>query len=61
MASSFVRTQWDGKTGYLADIPLVLEYIGELLPRYPEFAAFSGWWQRKLAQEVRGRDWGAAT
>ena len=27
----------DGKAGYLADIPLVLDYIVEMVERYPEF------------------------
>lgn len=28
----------DDKPGYLADIPLVLEYIVDVLERYPEFS-----------------------
>lgn len=49
----------DDKPGYLADIPLVLEYIGEVLPRFPEFAEFGSWWDRELAPRLRGREWGA--
>ena len=32
----------DGKAGYLADIPLVLDYILEMAGRYPEFSGLSG-------------------
>ena len=31
----------DGKAGYLADIPLVLDYIVEMAERYPEFSALA--------------------
>jgi len=31
----------DGKAGYLADIPLVLDYIVEMTERYPEFSTLA--------------------
>jgi aminoglycoside/choline kinase family phosphotransferase len=31
----------DGKAGYLADIPLVLDYIVEMAERYPEFSTLA--------------------
>jgi aminoglycoside/choline kinase family phosphotransferase len=31
----------DGKAGYLADIPLVLEYIVEMAERYPDFSGLA--------------------
>jgi aminoglycoside/choline kinase family phosphotransferase len=31
----------DGKAGYLADIPLVLDYIVEMAERYPEFSGLA--------------------
>ena len=38
----------DGKPGYLADIPLVINYLAEVAGFYPELAAFSEW----LREEV---------
>lgn len=52
----------DGKPGYLGDIPLVLHYVREVLPRYPEFADFAAWWQGRIEPAVAGIDWqGAAS
>ena len=50
----------DGKDRYLADIPLVLDYVEEVLPDYPAFAEFTGWWSEVLAPRLIGRDWTAA-
>lgn len=33
----------DGKSGYLADLPLTLEYVRDTARRYPELQDFSGW------------------
>jgi len=35
----------DGKPGYLADIPLVLQYLSEVCERYTELTAFGCWLQ----------------
>ncbi len=47
----------DGKHGYLKEIPLVLQHIGEVLPRYPAFSEFSAWWQQGLAPRLAGVNW----
>lgn len=38
----------DGKHGYLKDLPLVIEYVRTTLTKYPEFAAFSAWFDETL-------------
>ncbi len=47
----------DGKHTYLKEIPLVLQHIGEVLPRYPAFGEFSTWWQQRLAPRLAQVDW----
>lgn len=47
----------DDKTGYLCDIPLVLDYVRDVLPRYPEFAAFRQWWDARLEPAIEGLAW----
>ena len=47
----------DGKRGYLADVPLVLRYIREVLPRYPEFRGFSGWFESDVMPRAGAIDW----
>ncbi|MDJ0877647.1 MAG: phosphotransferase [Halieaceae bacterium] len=49
----------DDKPGYLKDIPLVLQYIREVLPRYSEFSDFANWWQQRVEPVVAGVSWGA--
>lgn len=39
----------DGKPGYLKDIPLVLDYILEVAPRYPELAGLARMIERRVA------------
>jgi len=39
----------DGKSGYLADLPLTLEYVLDTSARYPELRSFNEWAQRRLA------------
>ena len=39
----------DGKPGYLKDIPLVLDYILEVAPRYPELADLARMIERRVA------------
>ena len=38
----------DGKSRYLADIPLVINYILETCTRYPELTAFGAWLNRRI-------------
>ncbi len=47
----------DDKHGYLKDIPLVLHYIGEVLPRYEAFTDFAHWWRQRLQPQLAGVDW----
>lgn len=47
----------DNKTGYLEDIPLVLDYIEEVLKLYPEFAEFRRWFQQELGPLIARQDW----
>jgi aminoglycoside/choline kinase family phosphotransferase len=39
----------DAKAGYLADIPLVLDYILEIAPRYPELAGLADLIRERVA------------
>ncbi|MFT3907460.1 MAG: phosphotransferase [Steroidobacteraceae bacterium] len=39
----------DGKSGYLADLPLTLHYVRDTARRYPELAAFSAWLEARVA------------
>ena len=48
----------DNKPRYLADIPMVLAYVEEVLPRYAEFAPFAQWWREYLAPHLVTRGWG---
>jgi aminoglycoside/choline kinase family phosphotransferase len=47
----------DGKTGYLPDIPLVLRYIREVLPRYPEFGEFQVWFESEVMPRAAAVRW----
>lgn len=47
----------DGKRGYLADVPLVLRYIREVLARYPEFESFSGWFESDVMPRASACNW----
>ncbi len=38
----------DGKPGYLADLPLTLDYVRGACRRYPEFAEFSNWLESRV-------------
>lgn len=45
----FARLNWrDGKSGYLDDLPRVLDYVRETASRYPELAAFSRFVETRL-------------
>jgi len=45
----------DGKPGYLEDIPRVLDYVEQVLSRYPEFDAFRAWFQKELKPRAAQR------
>jgi aminoglycoside/choline kinase family phosphotransferase len=38
----------DGKPGYLADLPLTLDYVCDAAGRYAEFAGFTDWLSRRI-------------
>jgi len=42
----------DGKSGYLKDLPLTLEYVRDTSARYPELADFSSLVERRLVPEL---------
>ena len=53
----------DGKSAYLADLPLVITYVREILHKYAdreaEFAAFSEWFDGSLLPLIKQQSWGA--
>jgi aminoglycoside/choline kinase family phosphotransferase len=42
----------DGKPGYLADIPLVLQYLSEVCERYTELKPFGSWLQEVVVPRM---------
>lgn len=45
----FARLWWrDGKSGYLDDLPLTLDYVRDTTARYPELREFGLWLERGL-------------
>jgi hypothetical protein len=42
----------DGKIGYLADLPLVLEYVLDACRRYPELVEFGRWLEWRVAPQL---------
>jgi aminoglycoside/choline kinase family phosphotransferase len=42
----------DGKSAYLADLPLTLEYVRDAAARYGELADFSAWVERNLVPRL---------
>ena len=42
----------DGKIGYLADLPLTLEYVRETCARYPELAELAEFLERRIVPEL---------
>jgi N-acetylmuramate 1-kinase len=42
----------DGKSGYLPDLPLTLEYVRDTCTRYPELADLSGVLERRVIPEL---------
>ncbi len=53
----------DGKRAYLDDLPLVIEYVLEILDRHgeeePGFADFGNWFRDTLGPLVAGQEWSA--
>ena len=47
----------DGKHGYLADIPMVLDYVREVLAAYPEFEEFHRWFSDTLEPLLATQRW----
>lgn len=49
----FARLCWrDGKTGYLDDLPLTLEYTLDACARHPELSALGAWLRRRAAPSL---------
>ena len=52
----------DGKADYLADLPLVMAYVLQILDRYapevPVFATFAQWFRQSLLPLAQAQDWG---
>ncbi len=44
----------DGKSGYLQDLPLTLEYVRDTSARYPELAQFSDLLERRIVPALPG-------
>lgn len=47
----------DGKSGYLADLPLVVEYVRAGLAKYPELQPFTAWFDELLLPLVVQQPW----
>jgi aminoglycoside/choline kinase family phosphotransferase len=51
----------DGKSAYLEDLPLVIEYVLEILDKYageePSFAELSAWFAAHLSPVIARQDW----
>ena len=54
----------DGKSAYLADLPLVIHYVREITEKYaadePVFAGFGRWFEQRLAPLIAQQDWSKA-
>lgn len=51
----------DGKSGYLADLPRVLDYVLEVFDRYRELQPFGQWFRERLAPAYRCQSWYSGT
>ncbi len=55
----------DGKPGYLADLPLVVAYVEEIVQKYaevePVFAEFLQWFQARLSPLIAQQSWAKTT
>jgi aminoglycoside/choline kinase family phosphotransferase len=47
----------DGKTAYMADLPLVLAYTLSIARRYPEFDEFVSWLELRMLPLIRQQPW----
>lgn len=51
----------DGKVAYLEDLPLVIQYVQEILQKYasdiPVFAQFGSWFARELSPAIETQPW----
>ncbi|MDG2071911.1 MAG: phosphotransferase [Pseudomonadales bacterium] len=47
----------DGKPGYLADIPLVLQYLSEVCERYSELKGFGAWLQENVMPRMNSAEY----
>ena len=49
----FARLWWrDGKSGYLADLPLTVEYLQDSCARYAELAPLGTWLQQQVTPQL---------
>jgi len=48
----------DNRDAYLADIPLVLDYITAVLAQYPEFDWLCDWFRVEVGPRVQAQAWG---
>ena len=55
-ASSARLWHRDGKIGYLADLPLVLNYVLDACRRYPELVEFGRWLEWRVAPQLPLRE-----
>jgi aminoglycoside/choline kinase family phosphotransferase len=46
----------DGKRGYLADIPLTLQYVADIGMKYPQITDFSLWVHRVILPLVNHKN-----
>ncbi len=55
----------DGKPGYLRDLPLVIDYVREILARYegvePALGALARWFDARLLPQIRRQPWSTAS
>ena len=47
----------DSKSGYLADIPLVIDYCLEASERYPQTRSFNRWFKKQVMPKVLRQSW----
>ena len=53
MLGIFARLWYrDGKSGYLADLPLTLDYVRDTAARYSELQRFTAWVERALVPRL---------
>src|SRR5690606_9257651 len=45
----------DGKSGYMADIPLVIDYVLKVAASHPEMSPFLDWFRRCVLPQARAK------